>query len=161
MEHQRLLPLAPAAFFILFALADGEKHGYAINHGCACCLASSATRVLLNARNLERLRRLAAELENDCVDVQIATDLQRFSSEADVVASAASILFQWPRLYPEYRLILKALLRLRPVAAPPKQDYETNPRHPPMEAPEALLPVTRNPITRNPSTCDRVTLEGS
>lgn len=25
-----LLPLTPAVFFILFALADGEKHGYAI-----------------------------------------------------------------------------------------------------------------------------------
>jgi Fe2+ or Zn2+ uptake regulation protein len=27
---QHLLPLTPAVFFILFALADGEKHGYAI-----------------------------------------------------------------------------------------------------------------------------------
>jgi len=26
----RLIPLTPAVFFILFALADGEKHGYAI-----------------------------------------------------------------------------------------------------------------------------------
>jgi DNA-binding PadR family transcriptional regulator len=29
-DLQRLLPLAPAMFFILLALADGEKHGYAI-----------------------------------------------------------------------------------------------------------------------------------
>ena len=29
-DLQRLLPLTPAVFFILFALADGEKHGYAI-----------------------------------------------------------------------------------------------------------------------------------
>jgi len=29
-ELRRLLPLTPAAFYILFALADGEKHGYAI-----------------------------------------------------------------------------------------------------------------------------------
>src|SRR5438132_6907742 len=29
-EVMRLLPLTPAVFFILFALADGEKHGYAI-----------------------------------------------------------------------------------------------------------------------------------
>ena len=29
-EHRKLLPLTPAVFFILFALADGEKHGYAI-----------------------------------------------------------------------------------------------------------------------------------
>jgi DNA-binding PadR family transcriptional regulator len=29
-DLQHLLPLTPAVFFILFALADGEKHGYAI-----------------------------------------------------------------------------------------------------------------------------------
>jgi DNA-binding PadR family transcriptional regulator len=30
-EHLReLIPLTPAVFFILFALSDGEKHGYAI-----------------------------------------------------------------------------------------------------------------------------------
>jgi DNA-binding PadR family transcriptional regulator len=30
MPHQPALPLTPAAFHILLALADGEKHGYAI-----------------------------------------------------------------------------------------------------------------------------------
>ncbi len=29
-ELQRLLPLTPAVFFVLFSLADGAKHGYAI-----------------------------------------------------------------------------------------------------------------------------------
>ncbi len=30
-EHLReMLPLSPAVFFVMFALADGEKHGYAI-----------------------------------------------------------------------------------------------------------------------------------
>jgi DNA-binding PadR family transcriptional regulator len=29
-EQRKLLPLTPAVFFILFALADGEKHGYAM-----------------------------------------------------------------------------------------------------------------------------------
>jgi DNA-binding PadR family transcriptional regulator len=29
-EQRKLLPLTPAVFFVLFALADGEKHGYAI-----------------------------------------------------------------------------------------------------------------------------------
>jgi DNA-binding PadR family transcriptional regulator len=29
-DLQHLLPLTPAVFFILFALSDGEKHGYAI-----------------------------------------------------------------------------------------------------------------------------------
>jgi DNA-binding PadR family transcriptional regulator len=27
---RRLLPLTPAVFFVLFSLADGQKHGYAI-----------------------------------------------------------------------------------------------------------------------------------
>jgi DNA-binding PadR family transcriptional regulator len=29
-RQSKLLPLTPAVFFILFALADGEKHGYAV-----------------------------------------------------------------------------------------------------------------------------------
>ncbi len=29
-DLQGMLPLPPAAFFVLFALADGEKHGYLI-----------------------------------------------------------------------------------------------------------------------------------
>ncbi len=29
-QQRKLLPLTPAVFFVLFALADGEKHGYAI-----------------------------------------------------------------------------------------------------------------------------------
>lgn len=29
-ELRRLLPLTPAVFFVLFALSEGEKHGYAI-----------------------------------------------------------------------------------------------------------------------------------
>jgi DNA-binding PadR family transcriptional regulator len=29
-DLQHLLPLTPAVFFIRFALAEGEKHGYAI-----------------------------------------------------------------------------------------------------------------------------------
>ena len=29
-DLQELLPLSPAVFFVLFALADGEKHGYLI-----------------------------------------------------------------------------------------------------------------------------------
>lgn len=29
-EQRKLLPLTPAVFFILFALSDGEKHGYAV-----------------------------------------------------------------------------------------------------------------------------------
>src|SRR6266705_5013378 len=62
-----------------------------VGSGCARCLAPVVRRVLLSARNAERLRRLATELQADGVQVEIATDLQRFSTEADVVICAASL----------------------------------------------------------------------
>jgi predicted amino acid dehydrogenase len=62
-----------------------------VGSGCARCLAPLVKRVLLNARNVERLRRLAAELEADGVQVEVATGLQQFSEEADVVICAASL----------------------------------------------------------------------
>jgi len=62
-----------------------------VGSGCARCLAPLVRRVLLSARNVERLRRLAAELEADGVQVEIATERQQFSAEADVVICAASL----------------------------------------------------------------------
>ncbi|HYV74027.1 MAG TPA: hypothetical protein VFB24_07200 [Candidatus Binatia bacterium] len=62
-----------------------------VGSGCARCLAPFVGRVLLSARNLERLRGLAAELEAPGVQVEIAIDLQRFSAEADLVICAASL----------------------------------------------------------------------
>jgi fatty aldehyde-generating acyl-ACP reductase len=62
-----------------------------VGSGCARCLAPVVRRVLLSARNVERLRRLAAELEAEGVQVEIATDPERFSAEADVVICAASM----------------------------------------------------------------------
>ena len=62
-----------------------------VGSGCARCLAPLVRRVLLCARNVERLRRLATELQADGVQVEVATDLQRFSAEADVVICAASL----------------------------------------------------------------------
>jgi fatty aldehyde-generating acyl-ACP reductase len=72
-----------------------------VGSGCARCLAPLVKRALLSARNVERLRRLAAELQAGGVQVEIATDLlqtgllkndlQRFSAEADVVICAASL----------------------------------------------------------------------
>ncbi len=62
-----------------------------VGSGCARCLAPMVRRVVLSARNVERLRRLAAELQDDGVQVEVATDLQRFSAEADVVICAASL----------------------------------------------------------------------
>jgi len=62
-----------------------------VGSGCARCLAPIVRRVLLNARNGERLRRLATELQADGVQVEIATDLQQLSAEADIVICAASL----------------------------------------------------------------------
>jgi fatty aldehyde-generating acyl-ACP reductase len=62
-----------------------------VGSGCARCLAPLVRRVLLSARNVERLRRFAAELQDDGVQVEIVTDLQRFSAEAELVICAASL----------------------------------------------------------------------
>ena len=62
-----------------------------VGSGCARCLAPMVRRVLLNARNVERLHRLGAELQADGVDGEIATDLREFSAEADLVICAASL----------------------------------------------------------------------
>jgi len=62
-----------------------------VGSGCARCLAPMVKRVLLSARNGERLRRLAAEFRADGVEVEIATGLEEFSVEADVVICAASL----------------------------------------------------------------------
>jgi fatty aldehyde-generating acyl-ACP reductase len=62
-----------------------------VGSGCARCLAPVVKRLLLNARNVERLRRLAEELDAGGVQVEIATDLDRFSAEADLVIAAASV----------------------------------------------------------------------
>jgi predicted amino acid dehydrogenase len=62
-----------------------------VGSGCARCLAPFVKRVLLNARNAERLRKLAAELEADGVEVEIAIGHQQFSMDADIVICAASL----------------------------------------------------------------------
>jgi fatty aldehyde-generating acyl-ACP reductase len=62
-----------------------------VGSGCARSLAPIVKRVQLCARNTERLRGLATELLADGVHVEIATELQRFSAEADVVICAASL----------------------------------------------------------------------
>ena len=62
-----------------------------VGSGCARCLAPLVKRVLLSARNEARLRRLAAELQADGIDVEIGTDLEQFSAKADLVICAASL----------------------------------------------------------------------
>ncbi|MDQ2841263.1 MAG: hypothetical protein M3Y72_09535 [Acidobacteriota bacterium] len=62
-----------------------------LGSGCARCLAPVVRRLLLSARNVERLRRLTAELEADELPVEIAAGLEQFSTKADVVICAASL----------------------------------------------------------------------
>ena len=62
-----------------------------VGSGCVRCLAGRVKRVLLCARNVDRLRALAAELESDGVEVEIVTELQRLSSKPDIVICAASL----------------------------------------------------------------------
>jgi predicted amino acid dehydrogenase len=62
-----------------------------VGSGCARCLAPLVKRVLLSARNESRLRRLAAELQADGIDVEIGTDLEQFSAKPDLVICAASL----------------------------------------------------------------------
>src|SRR6266403_762868 len=76
--------LASSTLLIVGATGD-------VGSGCARCLAPLVKRVLLNARNVERLRNLAANLESDTVQLDFATDLQQFSAEADIVICAASL----------------------------------------------------------------------
>jgi fatty aldehyde-generating acyl-ACP reductase len=62
-----------------------------VGSGCARCLAPMVRRVLLSARNVERLRGLAAELKANGALVEIATDPDRFSTQPDLVICAASL----------------------------------------------------------------------
>jgi predicted amino acid dehydrogenase len=62
-----------------------------VGSGCARCLAPFVKRVILCARNAERLRTLAAELKADGTEVEIATHLERVPFAADIVICAASL----------------------------------------------------------------------
>jgi fatty aldehyde-generating acyl-ACP reductase len=62
-----------------------------VGSGCTRCLAPFVKRVLLSARNVERLSRLAAELRAHGIDVEIAIDLKQFSTKPDIVICAASL----------------------------------------------------------------------
>jgi fatty aldehyde-generating acyl-ACP reductase len=62
-----------------------------VGSGVARCLAPRVKRVLLHARNPERLRALAAELSLAGATVDIAPDLQHTPARADLVICAASL----------------------------------------------------------------------
>ena len=62
-----------------------------VGSGCARCLAPFVKRVMLCARNAERLRTLAAELEAAGTEVEIATRIEQIVNAADIVICAASL----------------------------------------------------------------------
>jgi fatty aldehyde-generating acyl-ACP reductase len=64
-----------------------------VGSGCARCLAPFVRRVMLNARNPERLHTLSAELAAVGTDVETSTCPQRFAFQADIVICAASLPF--------------------------------------------------------------------
>jgi predicted amino acid dehydrogenase len=62
-----------------------------VGSGCARCLAPFAKRVILCARNAERVLTLAAELEADGIEVAVATGVEQVPFAADIVICAASL----------------------------------------------------------------------
>lgn len=62
-----------------------------VGSGCARCLAPLAGRMILCARNMERLRRLRAELQTQGVRVDVAASVLELPARADVVVCAASL----------------------------------------------------------------------
>jgi predicted amino acid dehydrogenase len=63
-----------------------------VGSGCARCLSPLVNRIILNARNLDRLRGLAAELSLEgSTIVEIATDLEELLLQSDIVICVASL----------------------------------------------------------------------
>jgi fatty aldehyde-generating acyl-ACP reductase len=63
-----------------------------VGSGCARCLSPLVKRVVLNARNPDRLRNLAEQLRaNGGATVETSTDLQQLSVQADIVLCVASL----------------------------------------------------------------------
>lgn len=62
-----------------------------VGSGCARCLAPFVRRTILCARNCGRLCALAAELEADGANTEIATSLEQLPLRADIVICAASL----------------------------------------------------------------------
>jgi fatty aldehyde-generating acyl-ACP reductase len=77
-------PLRNATLLIVGATGD-------VGSGCARCLAPLVKCILLNARNTERLRILAAELAAGGADVRLANPLEQVPYRADMVICAASL----------------------------------------------------------------------
>ena len=75
-----------AAATVLIVGATGD-----VGSGCARCLAPFVARLLLRARNLDRLNALAVQLRADGCQVDVACDSQEFDCQADIAICAASL----------------------------------------------------------------------
>jgi predicted amino acid dehydrogenase len=62
-----------------------------VGSGCARCLAPLAGRIILCARNVERLRKLKDELKAQGVQIDVAASILELPARADVVVCAASL----------------------------------------------------------------------
>ncbi len=62
-----------------------------VGSGCARCLTPIVGRMILCARNVERLRRLRSELKAQGSQVDVATDILELPALADIVVCAASL----------------------------------------------------------------------
>jgi predicted amino acid dehydrogenase len=71
-----------------------------VGSGCARCLAPFVKRIVLCARNEERLRVLATELKSEGASVEITTRLEQAPWAADIVICAASLASPSLRLGP-------------------------------------------------------------
>jgi len=76
--------LSEATLLVVGATGD-------VGSGCVRCLAPLVNRVVLHARNIGRLRTLAAEISAGGTNVDTATDLHQLSVPADIVICAASL----------------------------------------------------------------------
>jgi len=70
---------------VLIVGASGD-----VGSGCARCLAPKVKRLLLCARNPDRLRRFASEFSSLSEKIEADTDLLKLTAKADVVVCAAS-----------------------------------------------------------------------
>ena len=62
-----------------------------VGSGCALCLAPRVKRLLLCARNLDRLHKFGAQLTGCGAEIEMGTDVQQLAARADFIVCAASL----------------------------------------------------------------------
>lgn len=77
-------PLSESNLLIIGASGD-------VGSGCARCIAPRVKRLLLCARNPDRLQKFAAELAESPTEIEWGTDLRELAKRADFVICAASL----------------------------------------------------------------------